>query len=404
MVGKATLFVVAGFSLIFLVVEYNMGNVSTRAVKNFTEYYLENYSREIATSGANMAANKIFLDPTWTAGFSNMDFKEGKNEGKLNVRVDIIDAFKNTRKITSTAEYQGVKQTVEVTIVPSKFSKFAYYSKDEGSNIWWISSDTVWGPFHTQDQFKIDGNPVFYGKVTTLKGYSQKAGSDPKFYGGYESGVDLPFSASGISDIETAANAGGKKISGKDTVYLTFASDSIKVRYTFKGTQTSYLASSFSPNGTIYIKDAKTVRLQGTVKGQYTLASNKGDMYIDNDIVYNTDPRTNPNSTDILGIVAKNNVWITDNSANNNNINIDASIYCETGSFGAENYNKRPVSGRINLLGGIIQVERGPVGTFKGMGISSGFYKTYRYDERLMLSFPPMFPGTGGFEIVSWYE
>jgi len=136
MVGKATLFVVAGFSLIFLIVEYNMGNVSTRAVDNFTEYYLENYSREIATSGANLAANKIFLDPTWTAGFNNMDFKEGKNEGKLNVRVDIIDADKNHRRITSVGEYQGVKNTVEVTLVPSTFSKFAYYSESEGSNIW----------------------------------------------------------------------------------------------------------------------------------------------------------------------------------------------------------------------------------------------------------------------------
>lgn len=71
MVGKATLFVVAGFSLIFLLVEYNMGNISTRAVGNFTEYYLENHSREIAVSGINFAANKIFLDPTWTAGFKD---------------------------------------------------------------------------------------------------------------------------------------------------------------------------------------------------------------------------------------------------------------------------------------------------------------------------------------------
>jgi hypothetical protein len=64
MVGKATLFVVAGFSLIFLIVEYNMGNVSTRAVENFTDYYLENYAHEAAVSGANFAANAIFNDKT----------------------------------------------------------------------------------------------------------------------------------------------------------------------------------------------------------------------------------------------------------------------------------------------------------------------------------------------------
>lgn len=400
MVGKATLFVVAGFSLIFLVVEYNMGNVSTRAVSNFADYYLENYAHEAAVGGANLAANQMFIDQKWTKGFGDLDFKGAK----VNVNVNIIDAFKNTRRITSTAEYQGVTQTVEVTLVPSKFSKFAYYSVNEGKYIWWTSSDTVWGPFHTQDKFKIDGNPVFYGKVTSLRGYSQQAGSKPKFYGGYESGIDLPFPSNGIANVETEAGSGGNTITGKDTVYVTFVSDSIKIKYSFKGTETSYLASSFSPNGVIFVKGAKTVRTKGTVKGQYTVASDKGDIYLDDDIVYKTDPLTNPNSTDILGIVAKNNVYVTDNAANNNNINIDASIYCEVGNFAAENYNNRPISGRINLLGGIIQYQRGAVGTFVGTGIKTGFYKTYRYDERLMLLSPPAFPGTGSFEIVSWYE
>ena len=81
--------------------------------------------------------------------------------------------------------------------------------------------------------------------------------------------------------------------------------------------ETTYLASAFAPNGVIYIENAKSVRLQGTVKGSYTIASNKGDIYLDDDIVYKTDPRTNPNSTDMLGIVSKNNVWITNNTANN---------------------------------------------------------------------------------------
>jgi hypothetical protein len=400
MVGKATLFVVAGFSLIFLIVERNMGTSSTRAVENFVDYYLESYAHELAASGAELAANKIFFDNSWTAGYSNLDYKGGK----INVKVDIIDAYQNIRKITSVGEYQTVKKTVEVTLSPSKFSKFAYYTVSEGSFIWWTSSDTVWGPLHSQDMLKIDGDPVFYGKVTTKKGYMQQGKSHPQFLGGYESGVDVPLPPNAMNELKNSAEADGNKITGKDTVYITFVSDSIKVKYTYKGAETSYLASSFSNNGVIYIENAKTVRLQGTVKGQYTLASNKADVYLDNDIVYNTDPRTNPNSTDMLGIVAQNDVLITNNAVNNHDINIDASIYCAKGSFQAEDYDKRPVSGRINLLGGIIQFERGPVGTFTGWGIKSGFYKTYRFDERFLTASPPGFPGTGMFEIVSWYE
>lgn len=402
MVGKATLFVVAGFSLIFLIVEYNMGNVSTRAVENFTDYYLNNYAHEAAVSGANFAANEIFFDQSWTKGFNT-----NINGADVNVSV-AVDAFKKTRKITSVAKYQGIEDTVEVILIPSKFSKFAYFSESEGSSIWWMTKDTVWGPFHTQDKLKIAGKPTFYGKVSSLKGIQKyDKFSSANFYGGYESGVDLPLPTNGLMQIGVEAASGGALITTKDTVYLTFAADSIKVKYNFNDPETSYLASSFAPNGVILCANA-VVRLKGKVKGQYTVGSGRtvkgGDIYLDDDITYNSDPRTNPNSTDLLGICANNNVWITQNSANNNSINIDASIYCEAGSFGAQNYSTRPVSGIINLYGGIIQKTRGAVGTFSGSSITAGFSKNYKYDERLLLAYPPAYPGTGGFEVVSWYE
>ena len=73
-------------------------------------------------------------------------------------------------------------------------------------------------------------------------------------------------------------------------------------------------------------------------------------------------------------------------SANNSDINIDASIFCQNGGFGAENYSTRPVSGNINLLGGIQQNVRQAVGTFNSYGITSGFNKRYMYDKRLLYS------------------
>jgi hypothetical protein len=53
---------------------------------------------------------------------------------------------------------------------------------------------------------------------------------------------------------------------------------------------------------------------------------------------------------------------------------------------------------------GIIQNTRQAVGTFNSGVIKTGFSKSYRYDDRFMTASPPFFPGTGGFEIVSWYE
>lgn len=404
MAGKAALFLVVGFSLIFLAIGKNFGGLSTSAVDNLSDYYTETVAHDIATSGANMAANRIFFDPTWTAGYSNVNYQNGT----MNVNVTVLDAFKNIRKITSTGTFNGKTETVSVILQPSKFSKFAYYSISEGSSIYWISSDTVWGPFHTQDYLRVSGNPVFWGKATTKRDVVKNPStSKPKFYGGFEKGVDLPLPLDGVAQMETYADAGGYKFTGKDTVYLTFVNDSIKVKYAWNGATTTYLTSSISSNGVIFAKDA-VVRLKGTVSGQYSVvasgASPKGKIFLDDDIVYSSDPRVNPASEDMLGIIAKNQILVTENSANNNDINIHGSLYSESAGFGAQNYDTRPVSGNINLLGGIIQNTRQAVGTFSGSTINHGFAKRYRYDDRLMFSSPPMYPGTGSFEIVSWLE
>ena len=406
MAGKAALFLVVGFSLIFLTIGKNFGGLSTSAVDNLTDYYTETVAHDIAVTGANMAANKIFFDPTWTAGYNNVNYQNGT----LNVTVNVLDAFKNIRQITSTGNFNGATSTASVTLQPSKFSKFAYYSISEGGTIWWIASDTVWGPFHTQDYLRANGKPVFWGKATTKKSLIKaNSSSTPYFYGGFEKGVDLPLPLDGLTPMENVANAGGLKITGKDTVYITFAVDSIKIKYAFNGPTTTYLTSSSSPNGVIFAKDA-VIRLQGKVKGQYSVVASgtspKGKIFLDDDIVYNTDPRVDPTSEDMLGIIAKNEIFITDNAANNNNnsINIHGSIYSESAGFGAQNYDTRSVSGNINLLGGIIQNTRKAVGTFSGSTIDHGFAKRYRYDDRLMFSSPPAYPGTGSFEIVSWLE
>ena len=73
------------------------------------------------------------------------------------------------------------------------------------------------------------------------------------------------------------------------------------------------------------------------------------------------------------------------------------------GSFYAENYDSRSV-GTLKVLGGIIQKQRGPVGTLNGSTgqQSTGFNKNYIYDTRLSTNPPPFYPTTGQFERISW--
>ena len=408
MTGKASLLMIMGFVILFMIKSKNFGEISTRSTDNFVDYYKETVAHDIAISAANIAANQVFLDPTWDDGYSNIPFQDGN----FNVQLVVLDPYKNIREVTATGTFQGITKTVKVKFAPSKFSKFAYYSVSEGGTIWWTGSDTVWGPFHTQDYMRAAYHPVFYGKATTKKSliyYTSQSADKPYFLGGFEQGVDLPLPTDAIDAMEAIADDNGLKFSGKDTVYLTFAGDSLKFKYKYTDPYQSLYLPSASPNGMIFAKDC-VLRIKGTVKGQYTIGCNslmsagKGTIYLDDDIVFNQDPRQYPNSNDLLGICAENNVYITDNLPNHSNINIHASIYCEKGGFGAEKYDTRPVSGNINLLGGIIQNTRRAVGTFSKGSINHGFAKRYLYDNRLLVASPPFFPGTGGFEIVSWLE
>ncbi len=409
MAGKATFLVIIGFTLLFTVAIRNFGRISTDSVSNMVNYYTEMIAHNIAVSGANLAANQIFVTPEWNAGYSNKNF----SGGKLNVSVQIVDAYKNIRRIVSTGTYHGLTSTVEVTLSPSKFSKFAYYSVSEGGSIWWTGNDTIWGPFHTQDYLRAAKHPVFFGKASSLKNlvyYENKTKDKPNFLGGYETGINLPLPTTAVDGMETAADAGGLEFSGHDTVHIFFVKDSLKYKFSYNAPYTTVYLPDAAPNGMIFAKNA-VVRLKGTVKGQYTIGCNstttstsKGSIWLDDDIVYNQDPKLYPNSTDMLGICAENSIWVTNNTANNASINIQASLYSEKGGFGAQDYSTRPISGNINLLGGIIQKTRAAVGTFSGSAINHGFAKRYKYDDRFMIASPPFFPGTGGFEIVSWLE
>ncbi len=408
MSGKATLFLIVGFSVLFMVISRNFGTVSNRAVDNFVSYHTETVAHDIAISAANIAANEIFLDPTWSSGYSDVPFQGGH----FNVQLAVLDPYKNIREVTAQGNYNGKSSTVKVKFAPSKFSKFAYYSVSEGGTIWWTGNDTVWGPFHTQDYMRAYRHPVFYGKATTKKKllyYTSKSKDKPFFLGGFERGVDLPLPTNAVDDMEAIADDDGLKFSGKDTVYMTFAGDSLKYKYKFSDPYSSMYLPSASPNGMIFAKDC-VVRLKGTVKGQYTLGCSsimsvgKGTIYLDDDIVFNQDPRNYPNSNDLLGICAENSVYLLKTQQTIQVLISTVLFIVKMVDLVLKIISIDLVSGNINLLGGIIQNTRKAVGTFGVGGIKSGFAKRYKYDQRLLVASPPFFPGTGGFEIVSWYE
>lgn len=405
--GKGALLLVLGFSLIFMIAGKNFNSMATATVENFANYYCDQKAHHLAASGINLVTNQIFLngalsDQTWNYNFDS---------GTIRVTLTTTNSSQQIKQLVSVGTFSGVSATIKIILKPSSFSKYAYFSNAEAANTWWTSTDTIWGPFHTNGQLRVAGNPVFVGKVTldgSLVKYSNTA--QPQFLGGFQTGVHIDIPSTGVSNLKAAATSGGYKFSGQSTVYLEFRGDSVRYRFNTTSPWTYALGSTFAPNGVIFAENAN-LRIKGVIKGRYTVGADgtsRGNIYLDDDVYYNKDPRIYPTSTDMLGIIAKNDIIITNNAANNNNIVIQASIYSESGSLVAEDYQKRPVSGEIRLLGGVIQNSIGNVANFKTVGgstvIINGFSRRYRYDDRFMVLSPPYFPGTNSFEIVSWFE
>lgn len=403
--GRSSLIMVAGFSMVLMLMGYRLSNVSTAAYENYLDYYNRTTSHNLAAGFANMGSQVIYRTPNNRPVWTNRSL----GGGTVSLWTDTL--AQGRVQLTSTSDYNGYQDTVIIVWGQSKFSKFAYYSvyekMESGTRIYWATKDTIYGPFHTQDQISVDGNPVFWGKATTKKGlYKNPSSSKPKFLGGYQSGIDIQM-PSDFDPLKNAALSGGKYISGKDSVAITFNSNgTVTVK---EGADPAYTVpvSTFAPNGAVVI-DGANVRVKGKFTGQLTLAvqsggvSGKGNMYLDSSITYVNDPLSGP-SSDMLGLCAENDIIIKNNwnnSAANNGISIQAAMFSQKKGLTAEDYDNGKLRGAIRLLGGISQNQRGAVGLVG----TSGYTKSYRYDERMMNQSPPYYPTTGSYEILSWYE
>ncbi|HEX2869036.1 MAG TPA: hypothetical protein VHO03_18490 [Ignavibacteriales bacterium] len=408
--GKASIYMVLGFSLIFLVAGMNYGRLTGSAVDNNVDYYKNTVAHNIAVTGANMAANEIFMDKNWNAGFSNLPFSGGS------INVTIEDAGQQKKRINASGTFQGVTKNVMILLQPSGFSKYAYYTNIFPGNTFLATGDTITGPFHTQGKLNVLGSPVFQGKASAKNGLKLISNATPKFYGGFQSGVDVPLNWS-TSDTKAAAQAGGYVFNaggaGKVDVKLTFNSDATvtyKKRYDFGSwsSDTTVALSSFAPNGVIYVEKGN-LYLKGVVSGRYTVIADQssgmgtGNVYIEDDIRYKNNPLTHPSSTDMLGIISSNNVLISDNSDNRQNVNIDATIFAYKGGLGLVN-TSMPYSGTLKVFGGVIEYQARTTGVYSGGTIINGYRERIIFDERLMLNSPPYFPSTDKYEVVSWLE
>jgi hypothetical protein len=462
--GRASLLLVIGFGLIFMTMSSNFNSLTLKSIDGYGAYLNEAMAYYIAVSGANMAANEIFIDRTWGKGFSGLSF----NGGTLNVyvsnttagtagKVEIchippgnpgsrhtlwvpssalsahlahgdylgqcdsaVSSQVQTATIISEGTYAGITKAVIVELRPASYAKYGNFYANMSA--YPATGDTFNGPFHVNAKLYTSGSPVFWGKVTTKSGLVMQGTKDPKFYGGYSTGIDIPndFDTSGLRANAASAGKVFRDTTGANKtvdVKLYFNADGT-VTYSKRTGTGSYSTAktvaitTLAPNGLIYVEKGN-IYTKGTVNGSVTMVASKkgssgyGQVIFEDNLIYNKNPKTYTNSTDMMGIVAESNIRIQDNTTTKGkDIYTQASMYSVTGNIG-------PEDGLVNqsalkswrILGGLIAADTRVTANYNSAGNpTNGLRFVHAYDDRFATAVPPYFPKTKYYEIVSWYE
>lgn len=384
---------VMGFIIILTMYITNMSRRSVRAVDNMVDNYVRIKAHQIAISGMNIAASKLYQNFSWRSGMSNIPFQKGNLSIYFGAATDTVE-------VIVVSAFRGYADTVRAYFAGSgSFTDYTAYTDDE-NGMAWTPGDTVWGPIHTNDVLNHQNNSsiVFYGKVTAGKNIaSPPKNAKTKFLGGYEVGVYLP-TVSSINGLINAAGAGGYTFpSPSDTMKLEFKAGGNVVVWqnsTAVYPDPGINIYSLAPNGAIY--SAGIVEIIGGIVNTTPMGAvvSSGSNIIFRDEVYYADnPETNPNSDDMIAFAATDYIYF-DNQTKSNWY-MQAVLMAANQSLSATVMNK---NGTFNYYGSYYQKRRGNAKMFQS------FNKKYKYDVRLRDKRPPFYPGMSNLKLISWWE
>jgi len=419
------LFLIISFIIVFMLTIANGLVIAHRTAKEIKAYY-------IAEAGLADAFERILKLPP---GPSNTYIPSPNTDNGVytmgdgshgNYTVALAATFSPiSYTITSTGTYDGVQKTLQLQIVGSAITKYSYWAQVEGNASWWITGQTVTGPVHSNGSLEIWGNPFFNGPVEQVgtsinawggSGYDQ----DTTFTGGLSLGVPaIPLPpVQTLTAIKAAASASGLVLTGPHIIQfnpnstITYYQESVvngpptdsgttiqaptnPANCPYPNTPCSIIyVQSNTVNGTSQNDGTPTV--YGTVSGQVTVAADQS-IYISNNVAYNDPPVRpnipggNPNSTDLLGLVANNNIII--NSSAPASLEIDGALVAIQGSVESDN---GWVQGKGNMdeFGSLINYDLGVIGYFdpSNGNVVGGWNQLQFYDTRLLTVAPPGFP------------
>lgn len=413
--------VLLGFSAVFVFTSINERSTAERYIQRIKSFYL-------AEAGIDRSLEWLRSQSRPPRGIRPFDPFGGPqrlDRGSYSVTIDPDDNnpgnYLKRYQIRSTGRIDGVSSELETEVRVDSYARYCYFTNDEHFRwygwyrvpVWFVTGDHLEGPTQTNSHFHLYGSPLFSGQTKSADNYmyyfhdgyiysyppDRPTTDKPVFEQGIQLGVE-PFSMpSKALDLRTAAVHDGIHLTGPTTVLLK-NDGTMDITNAHKGWTNKNIP--LPSNGALFVTGGN-LYISGTLKGQLSVGTNR-NIVVTGNITYNTDPRTNPESTDILGLIAERDAVISKDAPYN--IEVNASIMALGNSFIVENWWRPPAKGVLTVYGGIIQRERGPVGTFSPFTgrKRSGYSKSYHYDRRLVNLPPPFYPTTGDYISLSWRQ
>ncbi len=419
--GKYVILILLGLFVSTTILQLQTNRFVRGSVENYADKHDQYHVRNIANSGANVALNALTVNVEETQGANNVSIYNGSYTYFIEREPEDATLGPTDVHVTCIGNFNNLSDTVVVLLTRPSFSRYAYFTNQEG-NIWFTTGDTIFGPAHTNTYFQMAGQPVFWGKVTSHQKYSSSSPyreypsgyTNPDFQGGTEWGVPaLTMPTSIPQDMIDAAQNGGMYINNR-YVWMEFNSNGTVdiAAKNYYSTPSSWEYTTYdlsSTNGVLYVHYhyRPYIFVEGEVNGQVTVGS-KGYILVNGDLTCADNPATNPNSNDMIGLVAEKDVVVYNNQTGQDRT-IQATIMTlntstsSTNNFWVYDYDRYRY-GDLHLHGGLIQNARGAVGTFGGYYGNTGYLKDYHWDPRLQDMSPPHFPMLFVLRKIAWWD
>ena len=323
---------------------------------------------------------------------------------------------------------------------------------DCGGAINFISADHINGPLHSEDTLAICGTPSFGRNANDsieAPGFADESncGGSAPYYGATVNGTYSSIATSLTppptdGQMLNVAQTAGTVYTGTTTIVLTGTTATVYNANLSGGSASLNIANT---NGVIYVQSAQApvcgeIYTPFSANSTYGANLGCGNVYVsgyyntsitiasDNDIIIdgNLWPGSSgsnyatstgalggtPTGNSLLGLVANNFVRLqhpvsanrgTTSGSCGSNANVTSGTYQTLNnpfiyaailsvkhSFIVDNYDCGSSPGTLTIIGAIAQYYRGPVGTGSS-SVSTGYSKTYTYDDRLAYAEPPYF-------------